>query len=1044
MSVAAKVVNRPVLGLVIFALVAIVSLFLVSGIPVDMFPEINVPYLLVMTSYRGAGPETVENSVTRILESQLVNVSGLKNITSTSSEGQSMLFMEFKFGVNLDAKTNDIRDRLDRVRRSLPDEADSPMIMQIDPNSQPILRIAVQGNRSVNELKAIAEDIIRDRLEQVDGVASTGVVGGMVQQVKVKLSQNRLEALGLSITGIAGSLAIQNLELGAGSIVDGSRDYNIRTTGEFRSIQDIAETVIARRGGADIRLMDVGEVSLGYRTETSSAFINGENGIFVTVTKQSGTNTVAVADGVYKKLDEIRPILPQDVVLEITQDNTTQIRDMMNELVNSALQGFVLAMVILFLFLRNIKSTLIIGISIPFSILVTLLIMNLTGLTLNMLTLAGLILGIGMIVDCSIVIIENIFKYRERGAKPDVSAILGSQEMMFSIISGTLTTLCVFVPIIFFKNDLGFVGIMIQDLIITICVSLTSSLLIAIFLVPILAGKFLPLYTRTQKPLKNKLLKKIDETIEKGIQALNRGYTFILSKAVHYRLRTTLIVIAIFIISIFALSKMRIILMPPMNEDSVTLNVQLPLGTTYNDTKETMLQIQEIAINEINGIKSIITSVGGSGMMMGPGMGGSNSISITLDMNMPGADTSEQAKNRLRSHFGDFPNVELSFSQGMGRMMGGADIDLALRIYDIGQGLKTAQEIKELLEEKVPELLEVSIDMTEGLPQVEVVIDRSRAYNLGLSVSAIANEIAAATNGITATIFRYAGDEYSVVLELREEDRARISDLGQIFISSNTGNLIPVSNFATLERGEGPVSISRENQSRIIHITGNLANKGIVFEVENKIREILDTGYLLPEGISLNYEGQSMEISDMLGIFITIIILALLLVFGTMAGVYESFKSPLINMFTIPLMLIGVVAVYFFTGQPISMFSMIGIVMLLGIVVNNGIILVDYTNLLVGRGIPVKQACIEAGESRLRPVLMTTLTTLLGMVPMAFFPGNSAAFIQPIGLTLIGGLTSSTFVTLFFIPVLYSLFNEKRGKQKKKTITAEPQLKEAL
>ncbi|MDR0475070.1 MAG: efflux RND transporter permease subunit, partial [Treponema sp.] len=1035
MSVAAKIVNRPVLGLVIFALIAIVSLFLVSGIPVDMFPEINAPFLLVMTTYRGAGPETVENSVSRILESQLVNVSGLKNITSTSSEEQSVLFMEFKFGVNLDAKTNDIRDRLDRVKRMLPDEADTPMIMQMDPNSMPILRIAVQGNRPINELKIIAEDLIQDRLEQVDGVASTGVIGGMERQVRVKLSQNRLEALGLSITGIAGALAIQNLELGAGSIVDGSRDYNIRTTGEFRSIQDIAETVIARRGAADIRLMDVGEVDLSYRTETSSALINGENGIFVTVTKQSGTNTGAVADEVYKKLDEIRKILPLDVSLEITQDNTTQIRDMMNELINSALQGFLLAMAILFLFLRNIKSTVIIGISIPFSILVTLLVMKLTGLTLNMLTLAGLILGIGMIVDSSIVIIENIYSYRERGVKPDISAILGSQEIMYSIISGTLTTLCVFVPIIFFKNELGFVGIMIQDLIITVGVSLASSLLIAIFLVPILAGKFLPLYSRTQRPLKNKFIIKIDEAIEKGFLSITSGYAFILSKAVHYRLRTTFIVIAVFLGSIFALSKMQIIMMPPMNEDSITLNLQLPLGTTYKDTKETMLQVQEIAISEIVGIKSIITTVGGSGMRMGPGSGGSNSISITLDMNKPGADTSDQVKNRLRSHFDDFPNVEFSFDQGMGGFMGGSDIDLSLKIYDIKQGLTTAQEIKELLEERIPELLEVSIDMTAGLPQVEVVIDRNRAYNLGLSVNAIANEIAAAMNGVTATIFRYEGSEYSVVLELREEDRARIPDLGRIFISSNTGNLIPVSNFAALERGEGPVSIKRENQSRIIHITGNLANRGMVFEVENRIREILGAEYLIPDGMSLNYEGQSMEINDMLGIFITIIILAILLVFGTMAGVYESFKSPFINMFTIPLMLIGVVAVYFFTGQSMSMFSMIGIVMLLGIVVNNGIILVDYTNLLIRRGLPVRQACIEAGKSRLRPVLMTTLTTVLGMVPLAFFPGNSAAFIQPIGLTLIGGLASSTFITLFFIPVLYSLFHEKRKKQKQKTIT---------
>jgi len=325
--------------------------------------------------------------------------------------------------------------------------------------------------------------------------------------------------------------------------------------------------------------------------------------------------------------------------------------------------------------------------------------------------------------------------------------------------------------------------------------------------------------------------------------------------------------------------------------------------------------------------------------------------------------------------------------------------------------------------------------MTEGLPQVEVIIDRGRAYNLGLSVGTIAREIAAAMNGVTATVFRQEGNEYSVVLELREEDREKLPDLGRIFIASNTGNLIPLSNFATLEKGLGPVNVKRQNQSRVIHITGTLENSGLAREVENRIKEILDAEYILPGGISLGYEGQSKQINEAVKTFLIIIILAVLLVFGVMAGVYESFKNPFINLFTIPLMLIGVVAIYIFTGQTMSMFTMIGLVMLIGIVVNNGIVLVDYTNLLVGRGVPVGQACIEAGEARLRPVLMTTLTTILGLVPLAFFPGKSATFIQPIGLTVIGGLLSSTFITLFFIPALYSLFNapkerEHRGKKK--------------
>ena len=1031
MSIAQKIVRRPVLGIIVFGLIAIVALYLVSGITIDMFPEINMPILMINTTYEGAGPETVEKAITKILETQLINISGLSSITSTSSEGSSSIVMEFEYGANLDAKANDIRDRLDRVRRRLPDEASSPSIMQFDPNSMPILRIAVQGgeNRTQNELRRIAVNSIQDRLEQIDGVASTGVMGGREQVVQVEISQNRLEAYGLTITGIAGTLAAQNLELGAGSIVDGSKNYSIRTTGEYTSLQDIAETVIARRGEADIRLIDLGSVTLAYPKETTTVFINGESGVYVSVTKQSGTNSAEVAEKVYSRLGSIQEQLPADVTMTIIQDNTTQIRDMIGELVNSALLGAALAMGILFLFLRNIKSTVIIGISIPFSILVTLLIMNLMKITLNMLTMAGLILGIGMIVDCSIVILENIFKYRERGAKPDIAAILGSHEVMSSIVSSTLTTLCVFVPIFLFKNRLGMQGEMFQGLIFTVGIALASSLLVAIFLVPILAGKFMPLQTRIQKPLKNKKLALVDEAVGKALDKMTSGYSKLLSIAVEHRLITVVLVCATFAGSLLALPKLGIVMMPRMNEDSVSLTVQLPLGTKYEDTKALMLQLQEIALEEIKGAKNIIVNVGSSGRSFGGSGSNRGELQVSLNMSNPEADNSAQVMAKLRAHFDYFPNASFSFGQGMARMLsGGSDIDIALRIDDINEGLAAAREISELIKNHVPELGEVSIDMTEGLPQVEVVVDRRRAYNLGITINSAANEIAAAMNGVTATTFRQGGNEYSVILELREEYRAKLLDLEHIFVSSNKGGLVSLSNFARLEKGLGPVSINRENQSRIIHITANAIEGSKINLIEQEVREVINSYFILPEGMGISYEGQWQNITNTTITFILIFSLAILLVFGVMAGQYESFKDPLINMCTIPLLLIGVIGIYIAVGQTLSMFSLVGIVMLAGIVVNNGIILVDYTNLLVGRGIPVKQACIQAGTSRLRPVLMTTLTTILGLVPMAFFPGKSATMIQPIGLTVIGGLLSSTVITLLFIPVMYSLANEHRGK----------------
>jgi HAE1 family hydrophobic/amphiphilic exporter-1 len=1037
MSIAQHVVKRPVLGIVVFGLVAVVGLYLVSGLAIDMFPDVDMPMLMVTTSYKGAGPETVEKAVTKQLESQLVNLSGLKTITSTSSEGVSNIMMEFNWGADLDVKTNDIRDRIDRVRSRLPDEADSPSIMKFDPNSMPIVTIAVRGTKdsakTQNELRRIAENTVQDYLEQVDGVASTMVSGGQQQLVRADISQNRLEAYGLSITGIAGSLAAQNVELGAGTIIDGTKNYSIRTTGEYASVQEIAETVVARRNGADIRLMDLGTVAWGYPEEKSTVYINGEGGVSVGVVKQSGTNSVAVAEKVYAKMREIQELLPADVTLEIISDDTTQIRDMINELVNSALLGAILAMGVLLLFLRNIKSTVIIGISIPFSILVTLLVMNLTGITLNMLTMAGLILGIGMIVDSSIVILENIFKFRERGAKPDIAAILGSHEVMSSIISSTLTTLCVFVPIFLFKRRLEMMGELFQGLIFTVGIALASSLLIAIFLVPILASKYLPLQTRKQKPIRNKALAAIDNVIENALNGITSGYIRLLSAAIRHRLITVILVCAAFTGSVLALTKLGMVMVPPMNEEEISLNVELPQGTRYEDTRAVMLQLQEMAIEEIKGAKNIIVNAGSTGRALDSGSTNKGKLQIGLNLDDKTADSSAQVTAKLRAHFNDFPNATLTFDEGMARRLaGGSDIDLVLRIDDIEPGLAAAREIADLIKTHVPELTEVSIDMSEGLPQVEVVIDRKRAYNLGLSVSSAANEIAAAMNGVTATTFRYSGDEYDVSLELREEDRKKLPDLDRIFVASSFGNLVSLSNFARLEKGAGPVSINRENQSRIIHITGNAAEGQRIDQVEQQVREVINDNFILPEGMILTYEGQGQDIAENGKTFLLIITLALLLVFGVMAGQYESFKDPLINLCTIPLMLIGVAAIYLITGQNISMFSLVGIVMLVGIVVNNGLVLVDYTNLLVGRGVPVRQACVEAGQSRLRPVLMTTLTTILGLIPMAFFPGKSSTMIQPIGLTVTGGLVSSTLITLFFIPVMYSLINE-RGRDTKTT-----------
>ncbi|MHB9292527.1 putative hydrophobic/amphiphilic exporter-1 (mainly G- bacteria), HAE1 family [Hollandina sp. SP2] len=1030
MSVAKAIVQRPVLWLVVFVLISIGGIFLFSNIAFDMLPEMEVPYLFVITTYPGADPETVEKSVTDVLEAGLANTGGISKMTSVSREQSSMIMVEFDFGTDIDVKMNRVRENIDLVKAALPDNASAPMVMQAKTNDEPIMLIGISGSGfSQNELRAFAKKEIQNQLKQIEGVASCDVEGGQDALVRAAVSQNRLEAYGVTISEIAGTLAEQNLQLGAGSIEAGIVEYSIKTSGEYDSVAAIANTVVAQVNGADIRLGDMGETALDYAEERSAAYINGEPGVYLSIMKQSGANTVRVADQVYQRLDAIRKTLPQGLSLDIIQDETTQIRAMILELVNSAVLGIAFAMLVLFLFFRNLNSSIIVGLSIPISFLITLLAMSLAHITINMMTLAGLILGLGMIVDSSIVALEGVTKFREKGETPAIAAILAGEEVMSSIIASTITTICVFLPMWLFKDQLEIIGLFVQDLLFTIGISLVSSLLVAIFLVPVLASTWLPVHSRLQKPIHNRLVAFFDRGIAAVLDALTRAYSWLLAKALKHRFITVLLVAAAFAGSVLALTRMDIQMFPDMGSDTITVDITMPLGTRYEDTKAVALELQEYAIAEIAGAKNITASMGSGGSVMSDAGNNTASVTVILDLENPHADSSDGVKEKLRAHFSAFPNAAFAFSEGGFADMLGADIDIVLRTDDLTQGIADAAAVKALLEDRAPEAQDIAVDTNAGLPQVTVVIDRQRAYNMGLSISAIAREIAASMNGVTATTFRQSGNAYDVVLQLAKEDRYELPDLGKIFVRSSKGAaqgaLFPVSNFADFEKTQGPERINHEGQARTIHITASLKEGASLRETETAIKALLEE-----QGISASFAGESAETNSMLQTFMLVIILALLLVFGVMAAQYESFRDPIINFCTIPLILIGVVAIHLLTGQAMNAFTMIGFVMLAGIVVNNGILLVDYTNLLRRGGMSLMKACLEAGKSRFRPVLMTALTTMLGLAPMAFFPGKSSMMTAPIGLAVFGGLASATVITLFFIPVMYSLIHGNKKESK--------------
>ena len=1045
MGIARTVVSRPTTFLIIYALIAGLGLYIIPQVPVDLFPEISPPILLISTAYPGAGPEEVEQTVTRPMEGALTNVSGVKEISSTSSEGSSTIILEFSWGLELSEASNEVRDKLEFVKDILPEDADSPQIFKFDPSLIPIVQLSVQGSRGPDELFEIARDQIQPRLEQVDGAALVSLSGGSERAVRVEVSQNRLEAYGLTLTQVTRALAAQNVRIGSGNVYEGNFKYLVETRGEFAALDDIRNAVISYRGGGPdpvtgrsrgsvpIRLRDFAEVTDSFKDTDNAAYVNGIPGISISIQKQSGTNSVQVADNIMAALDEIRGVLPAGVDITVIYDTTRIIRRSLAGVATTALLGALLAMMVLFIFLRNLKSTIIIGCSIPISLLVTVMVMYFSGLTLNIMTLAGLTLGIGMIVDSSIVILENIYRYREKGAKLAPSAFLGSQEMVTAITASILTTVCIFLPLLLFKRELDVIGVLFEDLALTIVISLLASLVVAVTLVPVLSSRYLKIFTRSQRPVRTRFLAAADRGMARALGALDAGYKYVLARVIDHKMLTGIIIVLIVMISFFTLEPLGgnigIELAPQQAQDALQINVELPVGTRYETTEDVLLQLADIARNDIEGYQDILVLAGSDGQFFSGASSNRGSLIITLPPFERQIDSYDRMLEKMRSRYGEFPSADFSIPDNS-FLGSGAPIDIALRSEDLDKTRSIALAVEEILENNVDEVIEPRISLSDGLPISSVVIDRDKAYSLGLNIAAAANEISAAVDGKTAGRYRAGGDEIDILVILREEDRGSIADLDRIFVLSPSGERIPMSSIARVERTTGPVSIAREDRSRVVHVTARL-KPGVNLNVADAaVRRAVAENLVIEDDVVMEYSGEFADTNRYALKFVVVTAVALALVYGIMAALFESLLDPLVIFLSIALVVPGVLFLYgimnlpiFSINTPLSMFSAVGLLMLVGIAVNNGIVLVDYINLLRGREMTIREAVIEAGGSRLRPILMTSLTTILGMVPLAFSSGEGSELVRPIGQTIVGGMVMSTLLTLFFVPMVYVYFD---------------------
>ena len=1036
MSIARTSIDHPVTIVMVFALVCGIAGVFIPRLAVALNPETANPMLMVSTNYSGAGPEDVEQNVTKLLEDALSSIEGLKNMSSTSSQGSSNVRLEFGYNVNLDKAQSEIESITRGLVNRLPEGADAPSIRHFDASTMPIIRLIIQGNRSLEELKTIGEETVQPQLERIKGVATASVSGGSNRIVAVQVSQNRLAAYGLTLTAVANALGSQNILLSGGKIVRGSTEYQISTLEKLSSIEEVKGLVIKNMAGGSagkgrvVRLGDIADVRETQDDPSRVIYIDGKRGINVQIVRESDSNAVQISREVRAELAGINKSLPAGVTVEIMSDDTTLVSSTLNEVYNSAWEGIALTVLIILLFLRNLKATFIIGISIPICILLTLLCMYFMGLTLNTISLTGLIFALGMVVDASIVILDNIFRYRERGAKPRIAAILGTQEMMVAIMGSTLTTLCVFIPIILFRADLGQMGQLFNDLVFTVCFSLAASLIVAVTIVPVLAGPVMHLNTRVQKPLRNPILKKIDDLLELFFAGMERGYKKGLEFCLHNRFLIVALVAVILVSALLQLTAFGLNLYPRSNtDDMLTVNLTMPLGTTRERTQVVLEDLQVYLASKIKNYKRLVLSVGNSSS------GNSGSLQIMLPDPKDQTDTPTSIKTKLASYIGSVPGAAFAYSAGR-QFSTGSSVDVLIRSKDQNASLAAAQEIKRMIAAQLPQVENLSISLEQGSPELLIQIDRDRAAMFGFSVSQIAKEIRSSVYGITAATYDSGGKLIDVVVKLRESDRRTLSDLKSIFLISSSGDRIPVSNFATISNSTAPQRINRENKQRIVHVQGTLSAsvKQTSTEMTQAVQKVLDDNYVPGENVIVSLGGESADVGIYLPVFILIIIVAVFLVYGVMASQFESFIDPLIIFISIPLMFIGVVWIYKLTNDSFSLFSMIGIVALAGVVVNNGIVLVDYTNTLRARGVELFEACSEAGRHRLRPILMSTLGNLLGIMPLALFPGKGTENIQPIAKTMFGGLLVSSVMTLFLTPVLYHLFNSHSERKNKKKL----------
>lgn len=1020
MSLYASAVKRPIMTTLCFVAITILGLFSLYTLPIDLYPDIETNTIMVMTSYQGASAQDIEQNVTRPLENTLNSVEHLKHITSKSRENISVITLEFEYGYDIDALTNDVRDKLDIVESSLPDAAENPIIFKFSTDMIPIILLSVQADESMPGLYKILDDAVANPLARVDGVGSVSISGAPKREIHIYVDPVRLEAYNLSIESISALIAAENRNIPGGAFDIGSDTYSLRVQGEFASPEEMSNIVVGSYNGRNIYLKDVARIDDSLEERAQQSYTDGLKGAMIIIQKQSGANSVEISNKVIEMLPSLQKRLPSDVKLGIIVDTSDNIRNTINSLVETVLYALLFVVIVVFSFLGRWRATMIICITIPISLIASFIYLAITGTSLNIISLSSLSISIGMVVDDAIVVLENVTTHIERGSDPKQAAVHGTNEVGISVIASTLTLIAVFFPLTLVT---GMTGVLFQQLGWMVTIMMIISTICALSLTPMLCSQLL------RKDVKHgKLYTILFTPINNGLDAVDRGYGRMLEFVVRHKISTIVVCTAIFIASIFLLKYVGTEFIPTSDNGRLGVSLELPIGTRVEIADEVTARLANEWREKYPEIEVLNYTTGqASSDNTYASLQNNGSHIVSMNIKLSPSDERERGiveiADLMREDLKRYPEynkyqVNVGGSRGSG-MGGQSTLDYEIYGYDFEETDSIAQQLKRVLQ-TIKGTADITISRSDYQPEYQVDFDREKLAIYGLNLQTAANYLRNRINGSIASLYREDGEEYEIKVMYAPEHRTSIKDIENILIYNSAGNSVRIKDVGTVVERYTPPTIERKNRERIITVS-TIVSGVPMSDVVTASRALIDK-MEIPTGISIELAGSYEDQQESFGDLLMLGLLIIILVYIVMAAQFESYVYPGIIMTSLPFAFTGIFLLLFISGHTLNIMSMIGAIMLIGIVVKNGIVLIDYISLNRERGMSIRRSVVDGGESRLRPIIMTALTTILGMVPMAISTGEGAEMWKPMGVAVIGGLTFSTLLTLFYVPAMYCMF----------------------